>query len=84
MGSDDRAIITVIARSTPERRRFSAAHELGHWMRDRELVAQMQRAGLRSGMVGGQSRKTGKSLRVRYSVAAQDVSAPRQGLCHHI
>lgn len=39
MGLDDRAIITVNARSTPERRRFSAGHELGHWMRDRGTAA---------------------------------------------
>lgn len=39
MGLDDRAIITVNARSTLERRRFSAGHELGHWMRDRGTAA---------------------------------------------
>jgi hypothetical protein len=39
MGIDDRAIITVNARSTIERRRFSGGHELGHWMRDRGTAA---------------------------------------------
>jgi len=39
LGVGDRAIITVNSRSQPERRRFSAAHELGHWMRDRGKVA---------------------------------------------
>jgi IrrE N-terminal-like domain len=39
MGRDDVAIITVNTDSTPERRRFSAAHELGHWMRDRGTAA---------------------------------------------
>lgn len=31
LGTADRAIITVNVRSTPTRRRFSVAHELGHW-----------------------------------------------------
>lgn len=39
LGIGDRAIITVNSRSTDERRRFSAAHELGHWMRDRGKIA---------------------------------------------
>jgi Zn-dependent peptidase ImmA (M78 family) len=39
LGFGNRAIITVNVSSPPERRRFSAAHELGHWMRDRGKVA---------------------------------------------
>jgi len=39
VGVGDEAIITVNARSTLERRRFSAGHELGHWMRDRGTAA---------------------------------------------
>jgi Zn-dependent peptidase ImmA (M78 family) len=39
MGRDDVAIITVNEASAPERQRFSAAHELGHWMRDRGTAA---------------------------------------------
>ncbi|MBS1962320.1 MAG: ImmA/IrrE family metallo-endopeptidase [Bdellovibrionales bacterium] len=35
IGSGDRAIITVRSDASPERKRFSGAHELGHWMRDR-------------------------------------------------
>lgn len=35
IGAGDRAIITVRADAMAERKRFSAAHELGHWMRDR-------------------------------------------------
>jgi Zn-dependent peptidase ImmA (M78 family) len=35
LGHRDRAIITVNAASSRGRQRFSAAHELGHWMRDR-------------------------------------------------
>ncbi len=40
VGADDRAVITVNSRSIPTRRRFSAAHELGHWNhhRGRSLV----------------------------------------------
>lgn len=38
IGNDDRAIITVNTSAIPERRRFSAAHELGHWLRDRGKV----------------------------------------------
>lgn len=39
VGVGDEAIITVNARSTIERKRFSAGHELGHWMRDRGTAA---------------------------------------------
>src|SRR2546428_330054 len=39
IGYGDRAIITVNSASPLGRRRFSAAHELGHWMRDRGSVA---------------------------------------------
>jgi hypothetical protein len=39
LGYKDRAIITVNASSSRERQRFSAGHELGHWMRDRGQVA---------------------------------------------
>lgn len=35
LGHRDRAIITVNAGASRGRQRFSAAHELGHWMRDR-------------------------------------------------
>lgn len=39
LGYGERAIITVNSASSVERRRFSAAHELGHWVRDRGRVA---------------------------------------------
>jgi hypothetical protein len=39
LGAGDRAIITVDARAARPRQRFSAGHELGHWMRDRGKVA---------------------------------------------
>lgn len=39
LGRDDRAYITVDANASPARKRFSAGHELGHWMRDRGKVA---------------------------------------------
>jgi len=39
LGYGDRAIITVNDAAQPERRRFSAAHELGHWMWDRGTIA---------------------------------------------
>lgn len=39
LGRDDSAIITVNSRSSRQRQRFSAGHELGHWMRDRGRVA---------------------------------------------
>ncbi len=35
MGLEDSAIITIDVNSSPERKRFSGGHELGHWMRDR-------------------------------------------------
>ena len=38
LGHGDRAIITVNSTSSRERQRFSGAHELGHWMRDRGKI----------------------------------------------
>jgi Zn-dependent peptidase ImmA (M78 family) len=38
LGNGSEAIITVDDRTPLERRRFSAAHELGHWMRDRDKI----------------------------------------------
>jgi Zn-dependent peptidase ImmA (M78 family) len=38
VGSKRRAVITVNSRSMPERRRFSLAHELGHWHHHRGRV----------------------------------------------
>ncbi|HXM22532.1 MAG TPA: ImmA/IrrE family metallo-endopeptidase [Terriglobales bacterium] len=38
LGNNDRAIITVNSEAQVGRRRFSAGHELGHWMRDRGKV----------------------------------------------
>ncbi len=39
LGVGDRAIITLNANTTRARQRFSAGHELGHWMRDRGKIA---------------------------------------------
>jgi hypothetical protein len=39
LGADDRAIITVNSKAQRARQRFSAAHEVGHWMRDRGKIA---------------------------------------------
>ncbi len=39
VGHADKAVITVNSESIPTRRRFSAGHELGHWMRDRRQAA---------------------------------------------
>lgn len=39
IGFNDRAIITVNSGAPLERKRFSAGHELGHWMRDRGKVS---------------------------------------------
>lgn len=39
VGAHNRAIITINADAARPRQRFSAAHELGHWMHDRGKVA---------------------------------------------
>lgn len=39
LGVGNRAIITVNSNAMRERQRFSTAHELGHWMRDRGKIA---------------------------------------------
>lgn len=38
LGRESRAFISVDSRTGRPRQRFSVAHELGHWMRDREKV----------------------------------------------
>lgn len=38
LGNGDQAIITVNDDLHAGRKRFSAAHELGHWMRDRNKI----------------------------------------------
>jgi Zn-dependent peptidase ImmA (M78 family) len=38
VGSEHRAIITVNTNGTPERRRFSLAHEIGHWHHHRGRI----------------------------------------------
>jgi hypothetical protein len=38
VGTTDRAIITVNSASIPERRRFSLAHEIGHWHHHRGRI----------------------------------------------
>ena len=38
-GNGEQAIITIDSNSRPERQRFSAGHELGHWMFDRGKVS---------------------------------------------
>ncbi|MCB1058130.1 MAG: ImmA/IrrE family metallo-endopeptidase [Acidobacteria bacterium] len=40
LGYEDRAIITVDSDCSRARQRFTAAHELGHWLRDRGSVSQ--------------------------------------------
>ncbi|MCX4239488.1 ImmA/IrrE family metallo-endopeptidase [Paraliomyxa miuraensis] len=40
LGNGERAIITVASDRSPGRQRFSAAHELGHWIYDRGHVDQ--------------------------------------------
>lgn len=39
LGIGNRAFITVDSESRRERQRFSAGHELGHWMIDRGKIA---------------------------------------------
>ncbi|MCB0253940.1 MAG: ImmA/IrrE family metallo-endopeptidase [Anaerolineae bacterium] len=38
VGRGNKAIISVDSRATEERQRFSVAHELGHWLRDRKTI----------------------------------------------
>ena len=40
LGYEDRAIITVDSSCSRPRQRFTAAHELGHWLKDRGEVSQ--------------------------------------------
>jgi hypothetical protein len=44
VGGDRRAIITVNSKSIPVRRRFSIAHELGHWHHHRGRMRSTRRS----------------------------------------
>lgn len=54
MGAGNRGIITINSSSAPERRRFSIAHELGHWHWHRNRVSMCSANDIERG-----SRKTG-------------------------
>ena len=55
VGRDDRAIITINARSNDARQRFSLGHELGHWERHRGQILMCQ-----SENIGGNNREPPK------------------------
>ena len=59
IGNTDRAIITVNSDSRRGRQRFSAAHELGHWMRDRTKVGFSCTNSLFRSQWGGLNRERG-------------------------
>lgn len=52
LGTDDRAIITVNSRSAPTRKRFSVAHELGHWKYHRGRITVCTSGDIESGDKG--------------------------------
>ena len=81
LGRDDRAIITVNQRSAPRRRRFSLAHEIGHWThhRGRCLVCRADDINR-----GGENRPVMEKTADRY--AANLLMPPyilRAALCEH-
>lgn len=54
LGLGNRAIITVNSQSNEQRRRFSAAHELAHWVHDRgKIAAACSAAIIRNSWEGG-------------------------------
>lgn len=71
VGHKDQAIITVNSRSSPQRQRFSLAHELGHWNnhRGRILVC-------RADEIGGGDNKRTPAERTADTYAA-DILMPR-------
>lgn len=53
LGHGERAVITVNSESPRQRQRFSAAHEVGHWMWDRGTIAYIcKKANLQSSWTG--------------------------------
>lgn len=70
IGFGERAIITVNSNSILTRRRFSAGHELGHWMRDRGQNA----FGCQDGQL--QSEWTANNPEVRANRFASDLLLP--------
>jgi len=71
VGINDRAIITVNERSIRPRQRFSAAHELGHWLHDRGHLACVCKEHSISGSWTGQDREA------RANFFAADLLLPR-------
>ena len=62
IGVGDQAIITVNNRSIRPRQRFSAAHEVGHWIHDRGNLVRICQERSISGSWTGQDRETRANL----------------------
>ena len=60
IGRGDKAIITINSKSIPGRQRFSAGHELGHWMRRAELSLRRQAVSLDDWLTHRRSERYGK------------------------
>ena len=79
VGYGERAIIVVNSESIPSRKRFSAAHELGHWMRDAGTIGLGCNPEALIGSVGAKCGDKGKPLRERFALAEVHVRTSREG-----
>lgn len=76
LGRGDRAYITVDDQASLGRRRFSAAHELGHWLYDREQVAALALVAARCSDLNGRKRGSPGSREVRADKFAAELLLP--------
>ncbi len=81
----DRAIITVHRTTHPHRWRFSAAHELGHWMLDRHQAAfACTQAMLNKGSAPSGGKRGGEDPEQRANRWAADLLMPEHLFTPHI
>jgi Zn-dependent peptidase ImmA (M78 family) len=76
VGRGDRAIITVDEQAPFPRQRFSAAHELGHWLYDRERIAERALVAARCTDILGRKPGQRSAREVRADKFAADLLMP--------
>ena len=76
VGQNGRAIITVDAGSRPQRRRFSIAHELGHWHRHRGICLSCRSADIDRPLSDGRRERVASNPELQADAYASDLLLP--------
>ena len=76
VGQAERAIITVDSRAAPRRKRFSVAHELGHWHRHRGLCLTCRSRDIGRPMSDGRREHVAGNPELQVDAYASDLLLP--------